>query len=137
MNFRASPIGLPLISTTRRVSAEVVNNRHTIQVNLVEGVLNLDGVPHKLVQFHFHAPSEERINGKAYSMVAHRCTKVPQDWRRRCRLLAQEELMLPSTLCSKPTTSRQQENTRQFQCRRPFAAERGYFKHRLSHHATL
>jgi carbonic anhydrase len=53
-------------------SAEVVNNGHTIQVNLVDGgVLNLDGVSYKLVQFHFHAPSEERIGGKAYSMVAH------------------------------------------------------------------
>ena len=53
-------------------SAEVVNNGHTIQVNLVDGgVLNLDGVPYKLVQFHFHAPSEEKIDGKAYSMVAH------------------------------------------------------------------
>ena len=53
-------------------SAEVVNNGHTIQVNLVDGgVLNLDGVPYKLVQFHFHTPSEEKINGKAYSMGAH------------------------------------------------------------------
>ncbi len=52
--------------------AEVVNNGHTIQVNLVDGgVLNLDGVPYKLVQFHFHAPSEEKINGKAYPMEAH------------------------------------------------------------------
>jgi len=53
-------------------SAEVVNNGHTIQVNLVDGgVLNLDGVPYGLVQFHFHAPSEEKINGKAYPMEAH------------------------------------------------------------------
>jgi carbonic anhydrase len=53
-------------------SAEVVNNGHTIQVNLADGgVLSLDGVPFKLVQFHFHAPSEEKIDGKAYSMVAH------------------------------------------------------------------
>jgi carbonic anhydrase len=53
-------------------NAEIVNNGHTIQVNLADGgALNLDGVPYKLVQFHFHAPSEEKINGKAYSMVAH------------------------------------------------------------------
>lgn len=52
--------------------AEVVNNGHTIQVNLTDaGVLTLDGVPYKLVQFHFHTPSEERINGKTYPMVAH------------------------------------------------------------------
>jgi carbonic anhydrase len=53
-------------------SAEIVNNGHTIQVNLADGgVLNLDGVPYKLVQFHFHTPSEEELNGKRYAMVAH------------------------------------------------------------------
>jgi carbonic anhydrase len=52
--------------------AEVVNNGHTIQVNLANGgALNLDGVPYKLVQFHFHAPSEEQVNGEAFSMVIH------------------------------------------------------------------
>jgi carbonic anhydrase len=51
---------------------EIVNNGHTIQVNLANGgVLNLDGVPYKLVQFHFHGPSEEKINGKASAMVIH------------------------------------------------------------------
>ena len=62
----------PLDFKYAKSSAEVVNNGHTIQVNLADGgVLNLDGVPYKLVQFHFHAPSEEKIDGKAYSMVAH------------------------------------------------------------------
>lgn len=52
--------------------AEVVNNGHTVQVNLADGgALTLDGVPYKLVQFHFHTPSEERIGGKAYPLVAH------------------------------------------------------------------
>jgi carbonic anhydrase len=53
-------------------SAEVVNNGHTVQVNLTDGgTLNLDGVPYKLVQFHFHTPSEEKVDGKAFSMVVH------------------------------------------------------------------
>ena len=53
-------------------TGEIVNNGHSIQINLDDGgVLKLDGVPYKLVQFHFHAPSEEKINGKGYSMVAH------------------------------------------------------------------
>ncbi len=52
--------------------AEIVNNGHTVQVNLVDGgMLNLDGVPYKLVQFHFHTPSEEKVDGKAYPMEAH------------------------------------------------------------------
>jgi carbonic anhydrase len=52
--------------------AEVVNNGHTIQVNLASGgLLNLDGVPYTLVQFHFHSPSEEEVNEKTFPMVVH------------------------------------------------------------------
>ncbi len=76
---------LPALDFKYKASgAEIVNNGHTIQVNLVDaGVLNLDGVPYKLVQFHFHTPSEETINGKAYPMEAHIwCTKTPKaNWR--------------------------------------------------------
>jgi len=56
----------------KQTNAEAINNGHTIQVSLADGgVLNLDGVSYKLVQFHFHTPSEEKIDGKAYPMVAH------------------------------------------------------------------
>ncbi|WP_455288595.1 carbonic anhydrase [Cupriavidus necator] len=52
--------------------ATVVNNGHTVQVNLpAAGQIELDGVPYKLLQFHFHTPSEEKVNGKAYPLVAH------------------------------------------------------------------
>lgn len=62
----------PLALDYHGSAAEVVNNGHTVQVNLSEGgSLTLDGVAYKLVQFHFHTPSEEHINGKAYPMVAH------------------------------------------------------------------
>lgn len=53
-------------------TAEVVNNGHTIQVNLAEGgKITLDNVDYKLAQFHFHNPSEEKVDGKAYPLVAH------------------------------------------------------------------
>ncbi|MFZ6676004.1 carbonic anhydrase [Undibacterium sp. Xuan67W] len=53
-------------------AAEVINNGHTIQVNLpAAGKASFDGVDYQLLQFHFHTPSEERINGKAYPLVAH------------------------------------------------------------------
>jgi carbonic anhydrase len=53
-------------------SGTVVNNGHTVQVNLpTAGQIELDGVAYKLLQFHFHTPSEEKINGKAYPLVAH------------------------------------------------------------------
>ena len=56
----------------KQSGAEVVNNGHTIQVNLAAGgSVMLDSGEYKLLQFHFHTPSEERIKGKAYPMVAH------------------------------------------------------------------
>jgi carbonic anhydrase len=53
-------------------AAEVVNNGHTIQVNVPNGGnISIDGKPYQLLQFHFHTPSEEKIDGKAYPLVAH------------------------------------------------------------------
>lgn len=52
--------------------AEVVNNGHTIQVNLSDaGQATFASGTYKLVQFHFHTPSEEVFNGKHYPLVAH------------------------------------------------------------------
>lgn len=52
--------------------AEIVNNGHTIQVNLSNsGSARFDGLEHRLVQFHFHTPSEEKIDSMAQHMVAH------------------------------------------------------------------
>jgi carbonic anhydrase len=50
----------------------VVDNGHTVQVN-VEGGNSIEviGRRYDLVQFHFHRPSEERINGRLFDMVAH------------------------------------------------------------------
>lgn len=50
----------------------VIDNGHTIQVNLGAGnYITVMGRMYELVQFHFHRPSEERVNGKAFQMVAH------------------------------------------------------------------
>jgi carbonic anhydrase len=49
----------------------VVNKGHTIQVGLKQaGKAACAGPDYMPVQFHFHTPSEERINGKTYPMVA-------------------------------------------------------------------
>lgn len=49
-----------------------VNNGHTIQVNLPPGQkLTVGDKQYELLQFHFHTPSEEAINGKRTAMVAH------------------------------------------------------------------
>ena len=51
---------------------EVINNGHTIQVNYKAGSsLSIDGAEYDLKQFHFHAPSEDKLNGKSYAMEAH------------------------------------------------------------------
>lgn len=50
----------------------VIDNGHTIQVNVGAGsTIHVLGKRYELVQFHFHKPSEERINGRPYDMVIH------------------------------------------------------------------
>ncbi|HEY9025909.1 MAG TPA: carbonic anhydrase family protein [Burkholderiaceae bacterium] len=50
----------------------VIDNGHTVQVNVEPGnAITITGKRYELVQFHFHRPSEERINGRQYDMVAH------------------------------------------------------------------
>jgi len=51
----------------------VANNGHTIQANaqIQNNKITIDGTEYKLVQFHFHTPSEHRFNGKAYDMELH------------------------------------------------------------------
>ena len=54
------------------VPLRIVDNGHSIQVNYDPGSwLSLDGERYDLVQFHFHRPSEEEIDGKRFAMVAH------------------------------------------------------------------
>ncbi len=51
---------------------KIVNNGHTIQVNVPAGSkIRIDGRPFDLLQFHFHRPSEEHIDGKPSAMVIH------------------------------------------------------------------
>jgi carbonic anhydrase len=51
---------------------KIVNNGHTIQVNVPGGSkIRIDGKPYDLLQFHFHRPSEEHIDGKPSAMVVH------------------------------------------------------------------
>ena len=62
----------PLQISYRPSGGTVVNNGHTIQVNIERGnLLTIRGTTYEMVQFHFHHPSEERINFRSYEMVAH------------------------------------------------------------------
>jgi carbonic anhydrase len=54
------------------VPLKIVDNGHTIQIDYAPGsFITVDKKKYQLVQFHFHHPSEEKIDGQAYDMVAH------------------------------------------------------------------
>ena len=81
MGKRQSPIDIrdgikvqlePIQFEYRPTPFKVLDNGHTVQVNLEPGnSITVLGRRYDLVQFHFHRPSEERINGRQYDMVAH------------------------------------------------------------------
>lgn len=51
---------------------DILDNGHTIQVDIDEGsVLKTLRETYHLKQFHFHSPSENRIDGKTYPLEAH------------------------------------------------------------------
>ena len=50
----------------------VLDTGHTVQVNVGPGnTIEVMGRRYELLQFHFHRPSEERIDGKQFDMVVH------------------------------------------------------------------
>jgi len=65
--------GLPVLKFDYQPAPlTVVNNGHTIQVNYPEGSqFVVDGTKFNLLQFHFHTPSENAINGKRFDMELH------------------------------------------------------------------
>jgi carbonic anhydrase len=75
----AKPADLPPIQFAyQRTPLHIVNNGHTIQVNYAPGsFITVGARRYQLTQFHFHHPSEERINGKRFAMVAHLVHAAP------------------------------------------------------------
>lgn len=70
---KARAADLASIEFNYRPSAvNIVNNGHTVQVNYDKGsYITVDGGRFDLLQFHFHSPSENTINGKAADMEVH------------------------------------------------------------------
>jgi len=53
-------------------ATSILNNGHTIQINIADGsTITVGGKSYKLLQFHFHTPSEHMIDNKPADMVAH------------------------------------------------------------------
>ncbi len=50
----------------------ITDNGHTVQIDVGSGSkIRVMGREYELQQLHFHRPSEERVNGRAFDMVAH------------------------------------------------------------------
>jgi carbonic anhydrase len=61
-----------IVFSYNATSNSVVNNGHTIQVNIDDGsAIMIDGKRFELKQFHFHTPSENQIDGKHFPLEAH------------------------------------------------------------------
>jgi carbonic anhydrase len=64
---------LPALEFSYKASPlRIIDNGHAVQINLDPGSsISVGGHRWELVQFHFHHPSEERVGGKVFPMVAH------------------------------------------------------------------
>jgi carbonic anhydrase len=61
-----------LVTNYKEGPLKMINNGHTVQVNVEPGsTLTINKEVFNLLQFHFHRPSEEQIDGKPTAMVAH------------------------------------------------------------------
>lgn len=62
----------PIQFDYKPVPLTIVDNGHSIKVDATgAGGIAVDGESYELVQFHFHKPGEEKINGKAYDLDVH------------------------------------------------------------------
>ncbi len=62
----------PISFSYKPSQLRILDNGHTVQVNYGPGSsLMVNGEKFSLLQFHFHKPAEERIEGKSFDMVVH------------------------------------------------------------------
>lgn len=81
MGRRQSPIDIrdgikvdlePIQFNYKPTQFRITDNGHTIQVDVGEGnSIKVMEREFQLIQFHFHRPAEERVNGRSFDMVAH------------------------------------------------------------------
>jgi carbonic anhydrase len=61
----------PIKFNYRPSTFRIVDNGHTVQVVVADSSISLTGKSYELVELHFHRPSEEKVNGQRFDMVAH------------------------------------------------------------------
>jgi carbonic anhydrase len=69
----------PIVFDYRASVFRVIDNGHTIEVRVGGGnSIEVQGRRFDLLQFHFHRPSEERVDGRQFDMVAHLVHRDPE-----------------------------------------------------------
>ncbi len=75
MDYAFQPYTGPSVALNYEESElEIENTGHVFEVVMPAGVTNTltaDGVTYPLVQYHFHVPSEHRVNGRLADLEAH------------------------------------------------------------------
>lgn len=61
----------PISFKYRPSTFRILDTGHTVQVVVGDSSISLTGKTYELVEFHFHRPSEEKVNGQRFDMVAH------------------------------------------------------------------
>jgi len=62
----------PLTADYRATPLRIINNGHTIEAEYAPGSnLTQGSMKYELLQFHFHSPSENMLNGKQFDMEIH------------------------------------------------------------------
>jgi len=64
-------VGAMLDGNTFSKTASIMNNGHAIKADGIQGYFQRGGKWWKLLQFHFHTPSEHTIDGKSYPAEVH------------------------------------------------------------------
>ncbi len=112
------------------------NNGHTVQVDLADaGSAKLAGGDYPILQFHFHAPSEEKIDGKNYPMVAHRVHKNASGNLAVVGVLfkeGKENEALTRAGCHACQRMRQSGSQERFQSSRVLPKNQGYYAYKGS-----
>lgn len=65
-------VDLPPINFNYRPSLfRIIDTGNTVQAAVSDNRISLIGKEYELIQFHFHRPGEERINGQSFDMTVH------------------------------------------------------------------
>ena len=70
VSIKRDPQARDLALTFGQRAAKIKNNGHTIEVEC-GGTMRFGNVQYRLQQFHFHHPSEHRLNGAQFAMEVH------------------------------------------------------------------